>query len=281
MWCRTNISWPTDMHPQLRDLLECLLQRDPERRLSWPNLLYHPFIADGNYYVSVYASDDCLCFSPTELDIEYLMQCARGADKLVEKVATPTPVTVWTNYSATVSYHYLTSTTTFSFSTCMVQKELDTLLNVHPPTPSVLTTLHQLLSQQSLMFSVDLARWVVALVTDLPLLGGVALEAGIDILILLTKQLLVSICEGLFTSDLLSLHCINFTYTIGKVGQCPTHQDAITLAHKLCLSLSYNLPSHHVLQVCKWIETFSLYIFIVADFPTLVCTCCWQYQLVT
>ena len=35
------------MEPQLKHLLQGLLQRDPSKRLSWPELLYHPFIADG------------------------------------------------------------------------------------------------------------------------------------------------------------------------------------------------------------------------------------------
>ena len=44
---RSEISWPSDMDPQLKDLLQNLLQRDPTKRLSWPELLYHPFIANG------------------------------------------------------------------------------------------------------------------------------------------------------------------------------------------------------------------------------------------
>ena len=51
--CRSSITWPPDMHPQLRDLLERLLQRDPDQRLSWPNLLYHPFIADGKLHTGI------------------------------------------------------------------------------------------------------------------------------------------------------------------------------------------------------------------------------------
>ena len=77
---------------------------------------------------------------------------------------------------------------------CMyVQGELKTLLSKHPPTVTTLNAVKKLLSQQSLVFDVDLARWLVVLVTDLGLIGSVALTSAVEVVILLTKLLLVSL----------------------------------------------------------------------------------------
>ena len=45
--CREDVKWPSDMHPVFKNFLEGLLQKDRKKRLSWPHLLYHPFVYDG------------------------------------------------------------------------------------------------------------------------------------------------------------------------------------------------------------------------------------------
>ena len=77
-----------------------------------------------------------------------------------------------------------------------MQGELKTLLNQHPPTLTTLNAVKKLLSQQSLFFDVDLARWLVVLVTDLALIGGVALTSAVEVVIMLTKLLLVSLTSS-------------------------------------------------------------------------------------
>ncbi|KAF2987715.1 hypothetical protein EK904_001153, partial [Melospiza melodia maxima] len=39
------VKWPVTMSPVFRDFLQGLLMKDPQERLSWPELLSHPFIA--------------------------------------------------------------------------------------------------------------------------------------------------------------------------------------------------------------------------------------------
>ncbi|NXX21189.1 STK36 kinase, partial [Podargus strigoides] len=39
------VKWPTAMSPVFKSFLQGLLTKDPSQRLSWPDLLYHPFIA--------------------------------------------------------------------------------------------------------------------------------------------------------------------------------------------------------------------------------------------
>ena len=38
------VKWPKSMSPTFKDFLQGLLTKNPNHRLSWPNLLYHPFI---------------------------------------------------------------------------------------------------------------------------------------------------------------------------------------------------------------------------------------------
>ena len=80
---------------------------------------------------------------------------------------------------------------------CMyIQGELKTLLSQHPPTATTLNAVKKLLCQQSLVFDVDLARWLVVLVTDLGLVGSVALTSAVEVVIMLTKLLLVSLSSS-------------------------------------------------------------------------------------
>ncbi|GAA49241.1 serine/threonine protein kinase, partial [Clonorchis sinensis] len=44
---KTSIHWPPDMSHEFRDFLSRLLQKDVRKRLQWPDLLDHPFVADG------------------------------------------------------------------------------------------------------------------------------------------------------------------------------------------------------------------------------------------
>ncbi|XP_030064853.1 serine/threonine-protein kinase 36 [Microcaecilia unicolor] len=39
------VKWPKTMSPSFKSFLQGLLTKDPRQRLSWPDLLYHPFIA--------------------------------------------------------------------------------------------------------------------------------------------------------------------------------------------------------------------------------------------
>lgn len=39
-----EIKWPTFLSPECLSFLHGLLQKDPSKRLSWPNLLHHPFV---------------------------------------------------------------------------------------------------------------------------------------------------------------------------------------------------------------------------------------------
>lgn len=74
-----------------------------------------------------------------------------------------------------------------------MQGELKALLSQHPPTATTLNAIKKLLSQQSLIFDVDIARWLVVLVADLALIGGVALTSAVEVVITLTKLLLLSL----------------------------------------------------------------------------------------
>uniref|UniRef100_A0A8C1QT12 non-specific serine/threonine protein kinase n=1 Tax=Cyprinus carpio TaxID=7962 RepID=A0A8C1QT12_CYPCA len=53
---RDPVKWPDNMSQDCLSFLKGLLMKDPEKRLSWPDLLHHPFVADG------VLSEDCLVF---------------------------------------------------------------------------------------------------------------------------------------------------------------------------------------------------------------------------
>ncbi|XP_074527519.1 serine/threonine-protein kinase 36 isoform X2 [Halichoeres trimaculatus] len=44
---RDPIKWPDSMSPICMSFLKGLLNKDPQKRLSWPDLMHHPFVADG------------------------------------------------------------------------------------------------------------------------------------------------------------------------------------------------------------------------------------------
>ncbi|XP_071946341.1 serine/threonine-protein kinase 36-like [Antedon mediterranea] len=41
------VKWPKNMSLEFKDFLQGLLTKKPSKRLSWPNLLHHPFVAEG------------------------------------------------------------------------------------------------------------------------------------------------------------------------------------------------------------------------------------------
>ncbi|XP_020613754.1 serine/threonine-protein kinase 36-like isoform X3 [Orbicella faveolata] len=45
--CRDTVKWPENMSPDFQSFLQGLLTKDPNKRLTWPYLLRHPFVADG------------------------------------------------------------------------------------------------------------------------------------------------------------------------------------------------------------------------------------------
>ena len=88
-----------------------------------------------------------------------------------------------------------------------MQGELKTLLSQHPPTATTLNAIKKLFSEQSLIFDVDVARWLVVLVTDLALIGGVALTSAVEVVITLTKLLLLSLGSNSSGMDYIITHC--------------------------------------------------------------------------
>ncbi|XP_041656572.1 serine/threonine-protein kinase 36 isoform X2 [Cheilinus undulatus] len=44
---KDSVKWPDSMSPTCMSFLKGLLTKDPQKRLSWPDLLHHPFVADG------------------------------------------------------------------------------------------------------------------------------------------------------------------------------------------------------------------------------------------
>lgn len=41
------VKWPKNMTPVFKDFLQGLLTKNPRSRLAWPDLLHHPFVAEG------------------------------------------------------------------------------------------------------------------------------------------------------------------------------------------------------------------------------------------
>ncbi|OAF71522.1 hypothetical protein A3Q56_00727 [Intoshia linei] len=46
---KCSIDWSMEINPIFKDFLQNILNKNPNERLSWPDLLYHPFIADCVY----------------------------------------------------------------------------------------------------------------------------------------------------------------------------------------------------------------------------------------
>ena len=42
-----SVKWPKAISPDMRSFLEGLLTKDSTQRLTWPDLLHHPFVRTG------------------------------------------------------------------------------------------------------------------------------------------------------------------------------------------------------------------------------------------
>ncbi|XP_050966613.1 serine/threonine-protein kinase 36 [Labeo rohita] len=62
---RDPVKWPENMSQDCLSFLKGLLMKDPEKRLSWPDLLHHPFVADGVLMVSDEVSSNPLTVPPS------------------------------------------------------------------------------------------------------------------------------------------------------------------------------------------------------------------------
>ena len=47
MIIKDPVKWPKNMSPVFKDFLQGLLNKNPHQRLSWPDLLHHPFIVSA------------------------------------------------------------------------------------------------------------------------------------------------------------------------------------------------------------------------------------------
>lgn len=45
MIIKDPVKWPKNMSSTFKDFLQGLLSKNPRHRLSWPDLLHHPFVA--------------------------------------------------------------------------------------------------------------------------------------------------------------------------------------------------------------------------------------------
>ncbi|XP_018611107.1 serine/threonine-protein kinase 36 isoform X2 [Scleropages formosus] len=59
------VKWPESMSEDCTSFLKGLLTKDPQKRLSWPDLLYHPFVADGVLVLPDSGSDNPLTVTPS------------------------------------------------------------------------------------------------------------------------------------------------------------------------------------------------------------------------
>ncbi|XP_057177313.1 serine/threonine-protein kinase 36 isoform X2 [Triplophysa rosa] len=67
------VKWPENMSQDCMSFLKGLLTKDPQKRLSWPDLLHHPFVADGVLIVSDEGSSNPLTVTPSP-DVQALKQ---------------------------------------------------------------------------------------------------------------------------------------------------------------------------------------------------------------
>ncbi|XP_019719706.1 serine/threonine-protein kinase 36-like isoform X2 [Hippocampus comes] len=75
------IQWPNTMSSTCKSFLKGLLMKDPQKRLSWPELLHHPFVADG---VEVIPDEDIFSPLTATLDPDML---ARKLKQMAEKTS--------------------------------------------------------------------------------------------------------------------------------------------------------------------------------------------------
>nr|XP_015192821.1 PREDICTED: serine/threonine-protein kinase 36 isoform X2 [Lepisosteus oculatus] len=60
---RDPVKWPESMSPDCTSFLKGLLTKDPQKRLSWPHLLKHPFVSEGILVLSDEETDSPLTVS--------------------------------------------------------------------------------------------------------------------------------------------------------------------------------------------------------------------------
>ncbi|XP_049598268.1 uncharacterized protein [Syngnathus scovelli] len=78
------IQWPDNMSSACKSFMKGLLVKDPQMRLSWPDLLHHPFVANG-----VKVIPDEAIFSPLTATLDPDM-LARKLKQMAEKTSTDT-----------------------------------------------------------------------------------------------------------------------------------------------------------------------------------------------
>ncbi|KAJ8347782.1 hypothetical protein SKAU_G00263710 [Synaphobranchus kaupii] len=59
------VKWPESMSQDCTSFLKGLLTKDPQKRLSWPDLFEHPFVADGVLVLSDNSADSPLTVTPS------------------------------------------------------------------------------------------------------------------------------------------------------------------------------------------------------------------------
>ncbi|XP_073927823.1 serine/threonine-protein kinase 36 isoform X2 [Castor canadensis] len=79
------VRWPSTISPCFKNFLQGLLIKDPRQRLSWPDLLHHPFIAGRVTIITEPASSDLgtpfTCHPPPDLQVLKEEQAHRLAPK--------------------------------------------------------------------------------------------------------------------------------------------------------------------------------------------------------
>ncbi|XP_041750461.1 serine/threonine-protein kinase 36 isoform X2 [Coregonus clupeaformis] len=77
---RDPVKWPDTMSQTCTTFLKGLLTKDPQKRLSWPHLLKHPFVADGVLVLSDPVASSPLTVAPSlDLQTRKLQQAAQKA----------------------------------------------------------------------------------------------------------------------------------------------------------------------------------------------------------
>ncbi|XP_034406806.1 serine/threonine-protein kinase 36 [Cyclopterus lumpus] len=81
---RDPVKWPDTMSDTCTSFLKGLLTKDPQKRLSWPDLLHHPFVADGVLVLS-----DTDLFSPLTVTPSPDMMALKLQQVAAKTVPTP------------------------------------------------------------------------------------------------------------------------------------------------------------------------------------------------
>lgn len=201
---RENVKWPVDMDPVFKDFLVDLLQKDPKKRLSWPHLLYHPFVCGGMWHVHVRLHVDETVLAG--LDIEQLMQCAHEGQLLVsprlcQHRARSCPVK--TGHAAVVGAILSGSV---ALDVQQLGVHLQDCCTGSSQLASTLQAAHVLVEQQQQASAVagsGLVFWLLSLCSDLAQgeregagVGGVSLPSVVKLLVQTTSLLLVSQARG-------------------------------------------------------------------------------------